>query len=95
MLRDERLQKVVTDIDAAPDRERVSGGGCFVLLGSASRCRLGGPCCGERSLSIMLQALVRALQAPNFMEFADQVGLGAGGHHSRCAAFSAIVSGRL
>lgn len=24
MLRDERLQKVVTDIDAAPDRERVS-----------------------------------------------------------------------
>ncbi len=26
MLRDERLQKVVSDIDSAPDRERVSRG---------------------------------------------------------------------
>lgn len=26
MLRDERLQKVVSDIDSAPDRERVRGG---------------------------------------------------------------------
>ncbi|PRW33328.1 HIT-type Zinc finger family isoform 1 [Chlorella sorokiniana] len=40
MLRDERLQKVVCDIDSAPDRER---------------------------------ALLRALQAPNFKEFADKV----------------------
>ena len=28
MLRDERLQKVVADVDAAPDRERVGGGRC-------------------------------------------------------------------
>ncbi|KAL4439753.1 hypothetical protein ABPG75_002754 [Micractinium tetrahymenae] len=40
MLRDERLQKVVAEIDGAPDRER---------------------------------ALLRALQAPNFKEFADKV----------------------
>ncbi|EFN51165.1 hypothetical protein CHLNCDRAFT_141293 [Chlorella variabilis] len=40
MLRDERLQKVVAEIDAAPNAER---------------------------------ALVRALQAPNFNEFADKV----------------------
>ncbi|PSC69241.1 translation initiation factor IF-3 [Micractinium conductrix] len=40
MLRDERLQKVVAQVDGAPDRER---------------------------------ALLRALQAPNFKEFADKV----------------------
>lgn len=40
MLRDERLQKVVAEVDGAPDRER---------------------------------ALLRALQAPNFKEFADKV----------------------
>lgn len=82
MLRDERLQKVVAEIDSAPDRERVGSAG----RGQVAAVAHGGGGLGRarppstdllwkscRPLSPCAQALVRALQAPNFKEFADKV----------------------
>lgn len=112
MLRDERLQKVVAEIDGAPDRERVSRArfaacqGLLELHGQMAGLeawvgRPAGPSVGSLTshlpastapprLSLSLrcalaplpfpaQALLRALQAPNFKEFTDKASWALGG----------------
>lgn len=95
MLRDERLQKVVADIDGAADRERVSGltlcaaarGAGAAMHGKHGVIRPAGslhmqgtpvspsppPHHARTRGHCLPQALLRALQAPNFREFADRV----------------------